>query len=82
MPLTVLNIQYSSFDEYMEKALNSATRSKLRRKFRATLGVPIELTVSNDVRAIVDEIYPLYLQVYDRSKLHFETPTKESFCQL
>jgi predicted N-acyltransferase len=82
MPLTVLNIQYSSFDEYMQKALNSATRSKLRRKFRATLGVPIALSVSNDVRPIVDEVYPLYLQVYDRSKLHFEKLTKEYFCQL
>jgi Peptidogalycan biosysnthesis/recognition len=82
MPLTVLNIQYSSFDEYMQKALNSATRSKLRRKFKATLGVPIALSVSNDVRPIVDEVYPLYLQVYDRSKLHFEKLTKEYFCQL
>jgi predicted N-acyltransferase len=82
MPLTVLNIQYSSFDEYMQKALNSATRSKLRKKFRATVGVPIELTVSNDATSIVDEIYPLYLQVYDRSKLHFEKLTKEYFCRL
>jgi predicted N-acyltransferase len=82
MPLTALNIQYSSFDEYMQKALNSATRSKLRKKFRATVGVPIELTVSNDVTSIVDEIYPLYLQVYDRSKLHFEKLTKEYFCRL
>lgn len=82
MPLTVLNIQYSSFDEYMQKALNSATRSKLRKKFEATVGVPIELTVSNDVTSIVDEIYPLYLQVYDRSKLHFEKLTKEYFCRL
>jgi predicted N-acyltransferase len=82
MPLTVLNIQYSSFDEYMQKALNSATRSKLRKKFRATVGVPIELTVSNDVTSIIDEIYPLYLQVYDRSKLHFEKLTKEYFCRL
>lgn len=82
MPLTVLNIQYSSFDEYMQKALNSATRSKLRRKFRATIGVPIELTVSCDATPIVDEIYPLYLQVYNRSKLHFEKLTREYFCQL
>jgi predicted N-acyltransferase len=82
MPLTALNIQYSSFDEYMQKALNSATRSKLRKKFRATDGVPIELTVGNDVTSIVDEIYPLYLQVYDRSKLHFEKLTKEYFCRI
>ena len=34
MPLTQLNIAYSSFDEYMQSALNSATRSKLRKKFK------------------------------------------------
>jgi predicted N-acyltransferase len=83
MPLTRLNIAYSSFDEYMQSALNSATRSKLRKKFRATeYDVPIELTVSNDVTSIIDEIYPLYLNVYERSKLHFERLTQEYFCGL
>jgi predicted N-acyltransferase len=83
MPLTRLNIAYSSFDEYMQSALNSATRSKLRKKFRATEDdVPIELTVSNDVTSIIDEIYPLYLNVYERSKLHFERLTQDYFCRL
>ena len=83
MPLTRLNIAYASFDEYMQSALNSATRSKLRRKFRATEhDLPIELTVTNDVTSILDEIYPLYLHVYERSKLHFEKLTKEYFCRL
>jgi predicted N-acyltransferase len=83
MPLTRLNIAYSSFDEYMQSALNSATRSKLRKKFRATEhDVPIDLTVSNDVTSIIDEIYPLYLNVYERSKLHFERLTQDYFCRL
>ena len=83
MPLTRLNIAYSSFDEYMRSALNSATRSKLRKKFRATEhDLPIELTISNDVTPIIDEIYPLYLHVYERSKLHFERLTKDYFCRL
>jgi predicted N-acyltransferase len=83
MPLTRLNIAYSSFDEYMQSALNSATRSKLRKKFRATEhDVPLELTVSNDVASIIDEIYPLYLNVYKRSKLHFEKLTQDYFCRL
>jgi predicted N-acyltransferase len=83
MPLTRLNIAYSSFDEYTRSALNSATRSKLRKKFRATEhDIPIELTVSNDVTPIIDEIYPLYLHVYERSKLHFERLTKDYFCRL
>jgi hypothetical protein len=62
MPLTRLNIGYRSFDEYMQLALNSATRSKLRKKFKATEDdVPIELHVSNDIRPVIDEVYPLYL---------------------
>jgi hypothetical protein len=83
MPLTQLNIAYSSFEHYTQSALNSATRSKLRRKFKATeLDMSINLSVSNDISPIVDEIYPLYLNVYERSKLHFERLTKEYFCRL
>ena len=72
MPLTRLNIAYQSFDEYMQSALNSATRSKLRKKFKATADdkVPIELQVSNDIRSVIDEVYPLYLNVY-RLKVAF-----------
>jgi Peptidogalycan biosysnthesis/recognition len=83
MPLTRLNIAYRSFDEYMQSALNSATRAKLRKKFKATANdVPIELHVSNDIRGLIDDVYPLYLNVYRRSKLHFEKLTKDYFCQL
>lgn len=83
MPLTRLNIAYVSFEDYMDKALNSATRAKLRKKFRATeTDAPIELSVSNDIGAAIDDVYPLYVQVYERSKLHFEKLSKEYFCRL
>jgi Peptidogalycan biosysnthesis/recognition len=83
LPMTKLNIDYTSFDEYMNKALNSATRTKLRKKFRAaTQAAPIEMSVVDDITPVVDHIYPLYLQVYERSKLHFEKLTKEYFCRL
>jgi hypothetical protein len=83
LPMTRLNIDYASFDEYMRRALNSPTRTKLRRKFRAaTRGPSIEMTVVEDITTVVDDIYPLYLNVYNRSKLHFEKLTKEYFCGL
>jgi Peptidogalycan biosysnthesis/recognition len=83
MPLTRLNIAYRSFDEYMQSALNSATRSKLRKKFKATADdMPIELQVGNDIEPVIDEVYPLYVSVYRRSKLHFEKLTKDYFCRL
>jgi predicted N-acyltransferase len=83
MPQTRLNIAYADFEDYMQSALNSATRRKLRKKFKATeCDAPIELSVANDVTSVIDEVYPLYLQVYERSKLRFERLTKEYFCGL
>jgi len=83
LPMTRLNIEYSSFDDYMKRALNSATRRKLRKKFQATVHAPaIEMTVVDDIAPCIDEVYPLYLQVYERSKLHFEKLTKEYLCGL
>jgi hypothetical protein len=83
MPMTKLNIDYPSFDEYMKRALNSATRTKLRRKFRAAAeAAPIDMSVITDITPLLDDIYPLYLQVYQRSKLHFEKLTKGYFSQL
>ena len=47
--MTRLNIDYSSFDDYMNRALNSATRRKLRKKFRASANAPaIEMSVVSD----------------------------------
>ena len=83
LPMTKLNIDYASFADYMNKALNSATRTKLRKKFRAAAqAAPIEMTVVDDITLCIEETYPLYLQVYERSKLHFEKLSKEYFCRL
>jgi hypothetical protein len=83
LPMTRLSIDYASFDDYMNRALNSATRRKLRKKFRAAAQAPpIEMSILVDAAPIVGEIYPLYLQVYARSKLHFEKLTREYFRQI
>ena len=83
MPHTRLNIAYTDFDDYMQSALNSATRRKLRKKFKAAeTDAPIELSVTSDVTSIIDEIYPLYVRVHERSKLRFEKLTKGYFCGL
>lgn len=83
LPMTKLNIDYASFDDYMTRALNSATRSKLRKKFKIAAQAPlIDMTLVDDVTPFIGEIYPLYLQVYERSKLHFEKLTEEYFCRI
>jgi predicted N-acyltransferase len=79
MPMTRLPLQYHNWDEYF-RTLSKATRKDLRRKFRKADREPrIEMEVTNDITALVDEIYPLYLAVHERSALKFETLTKEYF---
>lgn len=83
LPNVMLNIDYSSFEEYMTRALSGGARRKLRLKLRvADQAAPIEMSVVDDIAPIIDEVYPLYLQVYERSTLHFEKLTKEYFCGL
>jgi hypothetical protein len=81
-PMTRLNIDYANFEEFMSQAINGKMRSSLRRKFRdAAAGDPIELSVVTDIAPLIDEVYPLYLDVYDRSDFHFEKLTKEFFVE-
>ena len=83
LPMTRLCIDYASFEDYTKRALNSAARKKLRKKFEATArAFPLELSIINDATPVIAQIYPLYLQVYTRSKLHFEKLTEQYFCDL
>jgi predicted N-acyltransferase len=79
MPMTRLSLRYKNWDEYFG-TLSKATRKDLRRKFRKAERAPkLKMEVLTDVTPFVDEIYPLYLAVHERSPLKFETLTKEYF---
>jgi predicted N-acyltransferase len=79
MPMTGLPLQYNNWEEYF-RTLSKATRKDLRRKFRKAERAPeIEMEVVSDITALIDEIYPLYLAVHERSPLKFETLTKDYF---
>ena len=79
MPMTRLALPYANWDEYFG-TLSKATRKDLRRKFRKAEHAPkIEMEVVNDITPLVDEIYPLYVAVHERSPLKFETLTKDYF---
>src|SRR5262249_54981524 len=79
MPMTRLSLRYKDWDEYFG-TLSKATRKDLRRKFRKSERAPnIQMEVVTDVTPFIDEIYPLYLAVHERSALKFETLTKEYF---
>lgn len=79
MPMTRLALHYENWDEYF-RTLSKATRKDLRRKFRKAERAPkIEMEVVKDIAPFLDEIYPLYLAVHERSPLKFETLTKDYF---
>src|SRR5436305_13065015 len=79
MPMTRLTLCYENWDEYF-RTFSKATRKDLRRKFRkADRAAKIEMEVVTEIAPFIDEIYPLYLAVHERSPLKFETLTKEYF---
>ncbi len=79
MPMARLPLRYENWDEYF-RTLSKATRKDLRRKFhKAERATKIEMEVVSDIAPFVDEIYPLYLAVHERSPLKFETLTKDYF---
>jgi Peptidogalycan biosysnthesis/recognition len=84
MPMTRLDVSgYKDFDDYLAKAIKSKRRNEFRRKFKAAAqSAPIDMEVVSSVSAVIDEFYPLYLQVFERSKMQFEKLTKEYFIEL
>jgi predicted N-acyltransferase len=84
-PMVRLAIDYADFEAFAEKVIGKATRKDLRRKFKKTAPDsenPVSMEVVEDITAVVEEIYPLYLQVYERSEMRFEKLTKEYMCRL
>jgi len=79
MPMTRVALPFQNFDEYLQ-SLGYISRKSLRRKFRKTeRAAKIDMEVVSDIAPHVEAIYPLYLQVHERSPMKFEVLTKEFF---
>ncbi|MGA3172104.1 MAG: GNAT family N-acetyltransferase [Chthoniobacteraceae bacterium] len=83
MPASKVDLDYKDFEDYMQRRLGKVFRKNLRRKFRASeeIGRP-EMTVCEDVSAIIDEIYPLYKQTLARAEFSFEELTPEFIARI
>jgi hypothetical protein len=83
MPCAQLELDFASFEEYMQKKLSKVFRKNLRRKFKVLSQYPpITMEVVSDVTPYIDEILPLYLQVYQRARMSFEVLNREYFLML
>ncbi len=82
-PPLMLDLNFASFDEYMQTRLSRTTRKGLRRKLRETAesSPPITMEVLSNCTEVIDEIYPLYLQVADRAPVEFEIFSREYFLE-
>jgi hypothetical protein len=82
-PPLQLDLSFNSFDDYLQTRLSKVMRKSLRRKFReADRATPsIELQVLTNAEEIIDEVYPLYRNVAERSDVTFEVFTREYFLE-
>jgi predicted N-acyltransferase len=83
MPMVSLALDFASFDEYLATRLSKSTRRSLRRKFKkAAAAAPITMAVVTDIEPFIDEAYPLYLQVFERSPMTFEKLSEDYLCAI
>ncbi len=83
MPMTRRRLNFASFEDYMRNGLSAKFRAQLRREFRRSAErAQLEMRIVTDITPYIDEIYPLYLAVYERSALHFEKLTPEYLCRI
>jgi predicted N-acyltransferase len=82
MPMTRLDIRYDSFEQFLDKALSGKARRNVRRNLKASAGADLHMEIVDVTDGLVDELFPLYLNVFNRSAFHFEKLTKDYFLGL
>ena len=79
MPACSLELDFATFEDFMKDKLGRKLRYKYIKLNKKT---PIPWEIVTDVTPFADEIYALYKQTHDRSKMRFEQLTPEFFALL
>jgi hypothetical protein len=80
MPGSRLDLNFANFDDYLATRLSHKTRKNLRSKYRKA--APVTMDVVSDIEPHIEELYPLYKQVVERSQFKFEVLTKSYFVEI
>jgi len=81
-PTVLLDLNFSSFEEYL-KSLGGSTRKSLNKKLRqAYARGNIEVKLVQDVSSQIDQIIKLYEGTYHSGSTKFERLTKKFFLQV
>jgi hypothetical protein len=79
--LAFVPVTFGSIDEYIGR-LSRSRRKDLRRKLRSRSALDIEQVNTGDAfftDTVIDELYGLYLNVYNKSYIHFDKLTRQFF---
>lgn len=80
MPAARIELDFHSFQEYVQHRLGKSVRASLRRKFRQSpMAHSLTLEVTRDITPHLARIHRLYLQTYERSPYKFECLTADYF---
>lgn len=83
MPAATLELEYSSFEDYLQNRVGKVYRKNLRRKFRKLESAPpITMEVIADAAEVSEELFALYWQTFERSEFQFEILSREFFERL
>jgi predicted N-acyltransferase len=78
-PSVRVELDFNSLEEYLGR-FSASRRKDLRRKIKkAYVKDRIKIRVVDGVKDIIDDVYKLYLNTYDRGKVKFEFLTKDFF---
>ena len=80
-PMAELAISFPSFEAYLA-SLSRATRKDLRRKFKKSDHLHVEMEVRSELGDLLDQAYQLYLSTFEQSDTKFELITKDFFEQI
>ena len=82
MPMTRLKLDFDNYEGYL-RTLGRNTRSQLRKKFKESEArASLTMRVVTDITPYINEVYPLYLAVWQKSSLQFEKAMPDYFCKI
>jgi hypothetical protein len=83
MPAATLDLEYASFEDYLQNKVGKVYRKNLRRKFKKLEAAPsITMEVIADGTEVAEELFALYWQTFERSEFQFEVLSREFFERL
>ena len=83
--LAYVRIDFQSMDEYLGR-LSASRRKDLRRKLKKRALLDVQTAPLGDARffdpAFLDELYAMYLEVFEQSEIHFDLLSRNFFAAL